>query len=349
MKRKLYCLLAAALLLMTAACKKPEGAPAGPTPEPTPETAIVVVDQMPVHVDTWEDILAEEVPPPEEAPPVVSFTTGREIPAGGGFLPTFICYDNAPNRRPLSGIMEADVVYEAPAADGGGTRLMALFCDNRPKQVGPLGATYAGFDSVLKEWDGLIIYEGLPAAKEQVFTPDDLKGSFVDLEELVPALYTALPPVAQVRFLLSEGYVYEGADAALKLRLPFGGGRGEAVEYAYDADARMYLRYQENADGRMTEAKSLSWNEETQALENVPLLVNGVIVQYVEADDGVPVLTGSGKCEYFVGGVRVSGTWARESEAAYTEYFLEDGSVVTMESGHTWIALHPADTPVEVS
>lgn len=348
MKRKYLCLLSAVLLLLcTAACKKAEEAPAEPTPALTPEPAIVVVDEMPVHSDSWEDILNEEVPPPEAEPGALSATTGREVDAGHPFRPVFVCYDNAALNRPLSGIAEADIVYEMPASDGGGTRLLALFNDLSPAQVGPLAGMDAGFAGVQKEWGGLLVDAEAPANKEYVFTPEDAEGTFADLNRLVPALFTMEPPEAAIRFLLSEGYPYENAAAAGKFRLGFGGG-AETVEYAFDSKTRTYQRFQANADGRMTASAALSYNEESAALESVPLSINSVIVQYVEFAAGAPKLTGSGKCDYFVGGVRVSGTWERAAETDATMYYLEDGSVVTLESGRTWIALHPADKPAQL-
>lgn len=352
MKSKpIYILLAVLLASCLAACgKAPEETPAEPTPEPTPEAAIVVVEQLPVHSDTWEDILAEEVPPPEDTPGLISSTTGREVEAERVFRPVFVCYDNATGSRPLSGVANADIVYEAPALAGegtDGTRLLALFSDVFPAQVGPVGMACADFSSVQREWGGMFVDEGY-SVEEYFFTPEGAKGEFVDLEGLVSAQYTEEPPAADVRFLLSEGYTYADASPAIRFRLPFGGGRGERVEYAFDPEAGQYLRYQAAADGRVVGAAALLWNEESAALESVPLFVDSVIVQYVNAQNGALELIGSGKCDFFVNGVRVPGEWSRAAVTEPTVYSLSDGSIVTMESGHTWIALHPADLPAQV-
>ncbi len=372
MKNKLLSMLLAVLLpVMALACKKAEDAPVEETPAPTPDAAIVVVEQLPVHSDTWEDILNEEVEPPSPTPFGVSPTTGREIDISRAYQPTFVCYDNAAAGRPLSGIAEADIVYEAPASDGGdGTRLMALFCDAFPAQVGPVGMLYGDFASVQKEWGGMVIHEGYPSqsgypkladadfimrvtnagdAKEFFFSQEDTKGLFVNLEGLVPGLYTSEPAEAGLRFLLAEGYAYAGASSAKKIILPFNGGKSEAVQYVFDPEAGQYMRYQTAADGRMLGAAALSWNEEMGALESVPLYINSLIVQYAEKDEGGLAVVGSGKCDFFVGGVQVSGTWSRATKADATAYYLDDGSVVTLETGHTWIALHPAETPAQVS
>jgi len=369
MKRFAAFLVAAVCLMGLAACNKGGDPAAGPSPEPTPEAEVVIFEELPVHSDTWEDILNEEVPPPESEALVLSGTTGRERGVSFPYRPCFVCYDNAPAKRPLSGILEADIVYEAPALEGGGTRLLALFSDAYPAQCGPVGMAAADFLDVLAEWGGMLIHEGYPAvagypklpaddagaritnageAAAYFFTDKGVSGNFVNLAELVPKLYVR-QPAEDLRFLLAEGYPYEGADTAGKIRLPFGGKDGEGVEYVYDPEARMYLRYQTAANGRMTGAAALSWSEEDEALKTVPLYVNNLIVQYAETGGGGLVLTGAGKCEFFVGGFHLFGTWSCEAAGSPTRYYLADGSVVTLETGRTWIALYPADVPVTAS
>lgn len=369
--KRLALILALAMLIMVmAACKggEPEEEP---TPDPTPSAELIVMDALPVHSDTWEDILNEEVEPPTPTPSVVSSTSGRDRSAAAPYQPSFVCFDNAPDNWPLSGILEADIVYEAPAAAGSGnTRLLALFSDAYPAQTGPVGMAYSDFFELQNEWGGMFVHHGYPTdsgypqmptdgagqrvtnegdAKTHFFTPENASGLFVHLDQLVAALYSKKAAEEDVRFLLAEGYTYEKAESAVKVKLPFGGGKSEAVEYVFDPEAGMYLRYQAGADGRMTGLNALSWNEEGEALESVPLYVNNIIVQYVAVGDAGMTLIGTGACEFFVNGLRIVGTWSRETADAPTYYYLENGNVVTLETGRTWIALHPADATIEVT
>jgi hypothetical protein len=329
------------------------------------------MDALPVHSDSWEDILNEEVEPPTPTPSVISSTSGRERSAAAPYQPSFVCFDNDPDNWPLSGILEADIVYEAPAAAGSGnTRLLALFSDTYPAQTGPVGMAYSDFFELQQEWGGMFLHQGYPAdsgypqmladsagqrvtnegdAKTHFFTPENASGVFVHLDQLVAKLYAAKAAEEDVRFLLAEGYPYEQTDSAAKIKLPFGGGKTEAVEYVFDPEVGMYMRYQANAAGRMTGVNALSWNEEDEALESVPLYVNNIVVQYVTVGDTGVKLTGTGACDFFVNGLRISGTWSKESLDAPTYYYLENGNVVTLETGRTWIALHPADAKIEVT
>jgi hypothetical protein len=59
-------------------------------------------------------------------------------------------------------------------------------------------------------------------------------------------------------------------------------------------------------------------------------------------------LVGEGKCDYFINGQHVTGKWSRPTADDFTSYFLDDGSLVTLEPGNTWIAVHPADVPATI-
>ncbi|MDO4573333.1 MAG: DUF3048 domain-containing protein [Clostridia bacterium] len=343
MKRKLPCLSICLLMLFAAACGTANEAEPSPTPAVTPAPEIVVMDTLPIHSDTWEDILNEEVPPPTEEPSVISATTGRDLPADKRYQPVAVCYDNAAGNRPLSGILEADIVYEA-SGNGNGTRLLALFNDHFPAEVGPVGSAGADFAEALAEWDAMPVRnEG--GAAEFFFSPEEADGQFVDLESLVPALYTE-EPAAELHFLLAEGYPYAEAATASRIRLPFEGG---AAEYVFDPEAGMYLRYQAAEDGRMAGGQSRSWNGEEGAFENRPLYVQNLIVQYAETGADGFTLVGEGACEFFVRGLHLPGRWSRPSADVPTTYYLEDGSVVTLESGSTWIALLPPESDIELA
>ena len=50
----------------------------------------------------------------------------------------------------------------------------------------------------------------------------------------------------------------------------------------------------------------------------------------------------------FINGQYVTGTWSRPTAEDFTSYLLDDGSLVTLEPGNTWIAVHPAEFPVTI-
>ena len=60
-------------------------------------------------------------------------------------------------------------------------------------------------------------------------------------------------------------------------------------------------------------------------------------------------LTGTGACEYIINGRLLTGTWERETLEDYTRYYLDDGSLVTLEAGNTWIEVIPTSAEIVVS
>ena len=90
--------------------------------------------------------------------------------------------------------------------------------------------------------------------------------------------------------------------------------------------------------------------------DTVQMNVQNLIVQYVNYGSvkgdtkhrRTCDLVGEGKCDYFINGQHVTGTWSRPTADDYTQYLLDDGSLVILEPGSTWIAVHPNDTTAAV-
>ena len=55
-------------------------------------------------------------------------------------------------------------------------------------------------------------------------------------------------------------------------------------------------------------------------------------------------LHGTGRCDYFIDGVHLTGFWSRpDYETDKTTYFLDSGEQLTVKTGRTWICIHPDD------
>lgn len=68
----------------------------------------------------------------------------------GGTLGVIV--ENLPAARPLSGLSQADMVFEAPA-EGGITRFLALFWHGGVQQIGPVRSTRIYFDQLAQAYD----------------------------------------------------------------------------------------------------------------------------------------------------------------------------------------------------
>src|SRR6202011_3278862 len=81
--------------------------------------------------------VATPSPTPKPTPPPTSPLTGLQVAADLAARPiTAVVIENlTPDARPQSGLSQAGVVYEANA-EGGITRFLAFFLDQRPPSLG---------------------------------------------------------------------------------------------------------------------------------------------------------------------------------------------------------------------
>ncbi len=154
------------------------------------------------------------------------------------------------------------------------------------------------------------------------------------------------------RFSFLEDVSYSNGETFTTVSLPYcNTDNPQWIQFTYDAASNRLYR-SESGEPFMT--RTLTDHGDSYITEQMN--VQNLIVQY--CDYGmVPGdnkhrrtcdLIGSGECDYFINGVHVTGTWSRPTEDDYTSYFLDDGSLVILEPGNTWIAVHPSDTPVTI-
>ncbi|HWQ98758.1 MAG TPA: DUF3048 domain-containing protein [Clostridia bacterium] len=152
------------------------------------------------------------------------------------------------------------------------------------------------------------------------------------------------------RFNFQEGITYENGKPFTKVILPFDNNKNpEWIWFTYDAQTNRLYRY-ENGEPSMT--RTLTDHGDNYITEQMN--VQNLIVQYVDygsvKEDAKHRRTcemiGSGKCDYFINGQHVTGTWSRPTAEDFTTYMLDDGTLVTLEPGNTWIAVHPNVSPV---
>ena len=154
------------------------------------------------------------------------------------------------------------------------------------------------------------------------------------------------------RFRFMENVSYENGESFTTVSLPFtSDDNPNWIQFTYDpATNRLYRS--ESGEPFMT--RTLTGSDGTYITEQMN--VQNLIVQYCDygwvKDDPKHRRTcdmiGSGKCDYFINGQHVTGTWSRPTADDYTSYYLDDGSLVILEPGNTWIAVHPSDHPVTI-
>ncbi len=175
---------------------------------------------------------------------------------------------------------------------------------------------------------------------------------YVLVDRTVNKYYGDHEAAIRERFRFMEGVSYEYGEAFTRVSLPYLNEFNPTwIEFAYDAASNRLMRY-ENSEPFMTISPSADGTTSIEEQMNV----QNLIVQYVEygkikgdtAGRRSCQLIGTGKCDYFINGQHVTGTWSRPTLEDYTTYCLDDGSVVILEPGNTWIAVHPNTSAAQI-
>lgn len=181
---------------------------------------------------------------------------------------------------------------------------------------------------------------------------DDVHSLYYRVAALVNRFYKGYESKVCDRFSFMENVSYADGEAYTKVSLPFGNDTDPAwIQFTYDPATNRILR---SESGKPFMTRTL--NEDGTSYTEEQMSVQNLIVQYVNYGliKGDPKhrrsceLIGTGKCDYFINGQHVTGTWSRPTAEDYTQYLLDDGSLVILEPGNTWIAVHPNDTTATV-
>jgi hypothetical protein len=348
MKRILFIIMIATLFLGMTACA-PE---AEPTPTPVPAAtpaATAVATPSPT---------AEPTPTPVSGP--VSYTTG--LAYDGEYKPVMVVIENSPQARPQTGLQTADVVYEVPV-EGSITRFVCVFSDSVPEGVMPVRSGRVSFLYIQQEWNAVFMHfggsgSGMDGAPVYTFyghelhddiaiDVDGLKGKYSDYyhrTDTAEAPHNVMgnPLLAQQLYDYSPqplGWLFD-ENAALT------GDDGTQVSLAMCSNIKGYVSYTYDA-ARGAYLRSMQGKPFMSAETGSQVAVTNVIVQYSTYDsiDGYKVwkMTGGGAADFYIGGVKITGTWEKASAADPTIYRDAQGQQIVLRPGNTWIHIHPED------
>lgn len=265
--------------------------------------------------------------------------------------------DNETLARPYQrGLDRAALVYQE-LMEGGATRLLAVYDNGSPNEVGPVRSVRESDLELLREFGRVAVgFSGANSGVKATFQAGVAAGQVLD------ASYDAVPGAYRIgehrsdanNFFTSPGKLAAARPSAGRttdIGLRFGkGGVGvptSSARAAFSPDSVVDLRYD-----RATSRYAVRQNG--RLMPGVG--PNNVVVQFVQerssryADvlgHGTPytVTLGSGRAVVLTGGRRVAGTWRR---AAYgpTRYLGATGKDVLLRAGQTWILLLPAGRPL---
>lgn len=340
-------------LLITAGCQTVQPEPsASPTPEATPE--IVLEPKV------------TQTPEPTAEPLNLSTTTG--LPTTLDYRPVEVMVENSPEARPQSGFNQADVIYEA-YVEGQITRFMLVYATQLPpEKVGPVRSARIYYLNLAQEWDGIYTHFGGandPNASNvyKKFKQITLRGHLDGMTEKNyfwrdssrKSPHNAYVNISEVTNLYGNGVEMPqtprqfanfrgGSDAPLTgesvqtLTLPYSS--FNKVIYTYNADTGLYSR----AIGNKPFTDKETGKQCTAANIIVQYAKHG---SYNDKAGHISIgLVGSGNAEYYCDGVMRKGTWEKTSETAQTVFKDEDGKVITLAPGNTYVQIVPTNFKV---
>ena len=351
------------LLLGLSACgKQPEVV--SPSPEPSsPEES----SSLPLPI----------VPEPDPEPVYISPTTGREFSKQREFYPILVMIENSRDARPQTGLMQADVVYEAPV-ESTITRFACLFNDTLPTVAGPVRSARMYYLGIQQEWDSIFMHYGGPKLEGSEATVYGRKYDYIRVRingiqgkydkffwrskdrKSPHNVYTDLTFAREQYPDFVSGRTQHwkfsatpstSSTTASRIDIPFVSSKTPNVEFAYDAATDTYLRY-ENGEPFYT----YTFADDGKESQKQQVAVKNLVVAYLpmrtlsDADHHLIFnMIGEGKCEFFIGGKQITGTWARKSASDITRYYDEAGEEICFAPGNTWVAIQPKDKTIRVT
>ena len=306
-------------------------------------------------------ISPQEVPANNPEIPGESMTTG--LPASGPYIPVLVNIDNVQGAWPQWGIGEADIIYEMPIHGLSLTRLMALFTQDHPKDVGPVRSGRVMHAEMREEWDAGWAYFGVQTKPgsdvNNVLRRLEVKDKPVDL--LINGIGNKWDGV----FFQKSGYA-NPHNHSLRLReaaemikaydfpkrpflftdeLPSTGVPAAAIFLAYGLDGSSYSSSSYAYDPLSnTYARSRNRQPyEDLHQPGVALTFSNVIVQWTtlkfngSADAPLLTLVGEGNADIFTGSRYIAGYWKRASIEARTVFYDAEGQEIRLQRGKTFI------------
>lgn len=271
--------------------------------------------------------------------------------ANAGQRPFAVMMSSDKEARPLSGIGEADLVFEMPVVENGFTRMMAAFQCAQPKEIGSvrssrldfvplalgLNAIYAHFGGeheVLEElnrgiidnidglkYDGTIYYR-----KKNIPRPHN---AFTDYDLLVKAskqLKYSLSDSEAVSYQHEEEGQGGGEEQPPEIFNP-----GFQVKWLYDKQSNSYLR---TRVGRPEIDKNTGQQVQARNIVIMKTTWSPINKDYIRVKT-----LGRGEIKVHKNGQAIEGTWRKDNDKSKLFFYDLDGKEIKFAPGSIWVEI----------
>lgn len=297
-------------------------------------------------------------PKPEPAPEPVKYyspLTGNEVAdnAATQQAVTGIMIENSPDARPQSGIKDSGVVFEA-IAEGGITRFLVLYQEQKPQLIGPVRSVRAYYVDWVAAFNASVAHVGGSAAA----LAEVRNGNYRDIDQFFNAstywratdryaphnVYTSFEKIDALN--TKKGYTtsaftgFTRKDSAASAT-PNATGINVTISsvnynssYTYNATTNTY--------DRSVGGKSQMDREAGQVSPRVVIAMR--VTQSTVMEDGYREsinAVGTGQAYIFQDGTVQEVTWRKPSKTAQISFSDAEGKDVPLARGQTWITAVP--------
>jgi hypothetical protein len=305
-----------------------------------------------------------------ELPKTLPSINGLEVEEKiAGRRPIAVIVENHPDARPQSGLSEADIVYET-VAEGGITRLLAIFQTTDKIKIGPIrsvrpyfldlaqsykplfvhvggsdealnkikSGTLKGLDSINEFYQGPYFerIKSKPAPHNTYASIEDLRGYITDKN--LEAVNTSEPVFKLIKEPETKPDDQPITTITTDFSLP-----EYKVTYKYDPTFKNYIRY-------IGQNKQID-NETKRPVEIKNLLIQTASINPIPKDPKLRVtinLEGKGELFYFSEGKLTKGYWQKNT-LSQTKFFDQSNTELKINPGKTWISIISNDNPNRVN
>lgn len=304
---------------------------------------------------TEPTVTVKEEPKPVVEPKVPSPLSGVQVTKAQASRPvTAIIIENSPDARPQSSINEAGVVFES-IAEGGITRYLAFYQENRPDPIGPVRSLRPYFSDWIMAFDASIAHIGGSAEALAEVRPLGIK----DLDQFA---YSGSYYRTTDRFAPHNVYTDFDKLDALNKRLGFTSSdfdsfprkvpkavakpRASSISvnissYTYRSD---YV-WGKNTNTYKRSIAGVPEKDRETGKRIAPSVVIVIETNFTVSGDGRYHydLVGTGKATVFQDGTVQVGSWSKAKRDAQMTFTNDTGNKIKLNPGLTWItAISPS-------
>jgi hypothetical protein len=285
--------------------------------------------------------------------------------------PYAVMINNNHSAWPQCGLKDAYLVYEI-IAEGGITRMMALYKDKLPEKVGSVRSARHYFIDYAEENDAIFIHwGGSPQAYSRINSGiDDLDGialegtsffrdktlkrdyehtGFVNLEKAnEQAKEKGYTRDTNKDLLLNYSATeldlasLEGAESAEDITLKYS--YYHTTSYEYDEENKVYKRFMSGKANT-----DLTTGEQYTAKNIIVYKVGNKTINDGENKGRQDLLnTGTGKGYYISEGYAIPITWEKSTHSGQTIYKYENGEEIKVNDGNTFIQILPTEGTITI-